>query len=123
MGVGCASEFLGSQDNALQGFDVRNIVKGRSLQLIQERLEGVWAEPFCDCVQPIDPAHNRLQHRQSSPCGGRIADQFWLVDGPVLRRIPLNSAVPTTFSNPRMRASTSSPELAAAGAVYFPICA
>jgi len=29
---------------------------------------------------------------------------------PYSRRMPLNSAVPTAFSNPRMRASRSSPE-------------
>src|SRR5271165_3376360 len=33
----------------------------------------------------------------------------WLAR-PYSRRMPLNSAVPTAFSNPRMRASRSSPE-------------
>ena len=46
----------------------------------------------------------------------------WLAR-PYSRRMPLNSAVPTAFSNPRMRASRSSPEPAAADPLDFAVWA
>ena len=57
----------------------------------------------------------------------RLVAASWISLGrltcPYSRRMPLNSAVPTAFSNPRMRASRSSPEPEAAEPFDFAGCA
>ena len=77
-------EFFQSESNVLQCLDICYLIERRSLQLLQESFDCIRVEPFGDGVQPVDSAHNRLQHPQNFLFGGRITDQFWLVDPPIL---------------------------------------
>ena len=52
----CASEFFESEDDVLQGFDVRDLVQRRDLQLIEQLLHPVRVEPLGNSFQSVKTA-------------------------------------------------------------------
>src|SRR5271166_6344831 len=60
--LGWTSEFFESEDNVLQGFDIRDLVQRRDLQLIEQPLHRVRVEPLGNSFQAVKAARCGLQH-------------------------------------------------------------
>ena len=74
MWLGWTSEFFESEDNVLQGFDVRDLVQRWDLQLIEQPLHRVRVEPLGNSFQTVQAARCGLQHLKDLPFDGCVAD-------------------------------------------------
>src|SRR5664279_2686050 len=67
-------EFFESEDDVLQGFDVRDLVQRWDLQLIEQPLHRVRVEPLGNSFQTVKSAGCGLQHLKDLPFDGCVAD-------------------------------------------------